>query len=136
MNKNAKHKDLIDQTIINIKEKYPTMDTFLNLDYNTRFDVLHTIIETHEEGIIEATEEGKFIQLPFIGRLIIKDGKVLYNEIVEQYLLDNNLKSKKDLDDNDRLNIIMLMKKGKLEHNLLKDKHLVETSVRTFKLKC
>lgn len=136
MNKNARHKDIIDQTIISLKEKYPEMGTFLNLDYNNKFDILHTIIELHEESMIVASEEGKALQLPFIGRLVIKQGKILYNNIVDEYIEDNELTSKKDLTDEDRLNIANIVRKRKLEENLSKSKNIVETRVLTFKLKC
>lgn len=136
MNKNARHKDIIDQTIISLKEKYPEMGTFLNLDYNNKFDILHTIIEFHEESMIVASEEGKALQLPFIGRLVIKQGKILYNNVVDEYIEDNELTSKKDLTDEDRLNIANIVRKRKLEENLSKSKNIVETRVLTFKLKC
>lgn len=136
MNKNARHKDIIDQTIINIKEKHPDMGAFLGLDYNTKFDIIHTIIENHEESMIDVSEEGIPIQLPFIGRLLIKEGKILYNDIVEEYLQDNNLSSKRELTDDDKLNIINLLKSKKLSLNLDKPSKMVETKVLTFKLKC
>lgn len=136
MNKNAKHKDIIDQTIINIKEKHPEMGAFLNLDYNTKFDIIHTIIENHEESMIKVSDNGIPIKLPFIGRLLIKEGKVLYNEIVEEYIRDNNLSSKKELTSEDNLNITNIIKSKKLALNLSKPSNMVETKVLTFKLKC
>jgi len=136
MNKYLKHKDLIDNTIISIKDRYPNMDTFLNLDYNSKFDIIHHIIEIHEESMIEVSEEGIPIQLPFIGRLLIKEGKILYNEILEQYLIDNNIKSKKDLTDEDKINIMLIMKKSKLAKTLANKALPVETKVLTFKMKC
>ena len=136
MNKYLKHKDFIDQTIISIKERYPNMDTFLNLDYNDKFDIIHHIIEIHEETIAEVSELGIPIQLPAIGRLMVKEGKILYNEILDQYLIDNNIETKIDLTEQDKSNIADIMRKAKLAQNLDNKQLAVETKVMTFKLKC
>jgi hypothetical protein len=110
MNHKARNKDLIDQTILRIKEKYPDMDTFLIYDYNTRCDIISNIISIHEESMIESSKESIDLGLPFIGRLTIKQGRLIYDEVVKDYLKDNNLQSKKELTSEDRDNLASTMK--------------------------
>lgn len=110
MNHKTRNKDLLDQTIIRIKEKYPTMDTFLCFDYNTRCDIISNIISIHEESMIEYSKESIDLGLPFIGRLTIKQGRLIYEEVVKDYLKDNNLEHKNELIEKDRDCIANIMK--------------------------
>jgi len=91
-----RHKNLIDETIIRLKERYPDMDAFLSLDYNSKFDLISKVIDTHEASMIEYAKLGVDIQLPGIGRLAIKQGKLVYNEVLKEYKEDNNIESNKE----------------------------------------
>ena len=135
MNHKARNKDLIDQTIIRVKEKYPDMGTFLSLDYNTKFDLISHIVDIHEESIREAGRLEVDIALPFIGRLAIKKGKVIYDKIVDAYLKENGLSSKNELKDSDRDNIITQIRKEMLINKLENSQIATETRVFTFKRK-
>ena len=131
MNRDIHHKSIIDETIIRIKEKYPEMDTFLSLNYNDRHDVISTIITIHEETISEVSEDGIEVTLPYIGRLTIKEGKLIYEKILKEYLDENDL-YKHELTNIDRTNITNTIRKEMLKRKLSNRELPNETKVLTF----
>jgi len=130
-----RHKNLIDETIIRLKERYPDMDAFLSLDYNSKFDLISKVIDTHEASMIEYAKLGVDIQLPGIGRLAIKQGKLVYNEVLKEYKEDNNIESNKDLTNDNKDDIASIMRDRMLQRKLQNKQIINEIRVLTFKMK-
>ena len=113
-----RHKNLIDETIIRLKERYPDMDAFLSLDYNSKFDLISKVIDTHEASMIA-----------------IKQGKLVYNEVLKDYKEDNNIESNKDLTSDNKDDIASIMRDRMLQRKLQNKQIINEIRVLTFKMK-
>ena len=110
------------------------MDTFLSLDYNTKHDLISNIVKIHEESIVEASTLGIDIVLPFIGRLTIKEGKLIYENVLKDFLRDNDL-FVHELTDEHRTALIGIMKEKMMERKINNKAIPTETRVLSFDMK-